>query len=261
MEPGTAEMIDDMAGCAQWMGNYVENNGMKGIVVGLSGGIDSSVITCLAAHAVGSDNVIGVRLPCETKEDMNTDAQKLAENLMIDLKTIDLFDSFTFLKDDTRKAMGRTREEGLEVLTLANIKARLRMTVLYAIANEKNYLVAGTGNRSELEVGYFTKYGDGGVDIEPLGNYYKGEVYKMAELMPQIPQNIKTKAPSADLYSGQTDEQELGMSYPVLDNILRGVAGDRKLLDEADIKLVEKVQYMIKVARHKNNAPPRYERI
>jgi len=247
--------------CSKWIGDYVRNNGMNGIVVGLSGGIDSSVIACLSVNAVGKENVIGVSLPCETREDMNVDAQELAENLGIKFLTIDLFDSFVFLKDDTREAVGKTKEESIKVLTQANIKARLRMTALYAISNEMNYLVAGTGNRSELEIGYFTKFGDGGVDLELLGNYYKGEVYEMAELMPEIPQNVKDKEPSADLYSGQTDEQELGMSYPVLDNVLRGVNGNRKLLDEADVDLVEKVQYMKKVARHKNNVPPRYTRI
>ncbi len=256
MDPEAAEMIDDMAGCAQWMGNYVQNNRMKGIVVGLSGGIDSSVIACLSVHAVGSDNVIGISLPCETMQDMKTDAEKLAENLGIEFLKVDLLDTFHTLKADLKRVV----DEDLTTLTLANIKARLRMTTLYSIANQKNYLVAGTGNRSELEVGYFTKYGDGGVDIEPLGNYYKGEVYRMADLMPQIPQNVKTKAPSADLYFGQTDEQELGMSYPILDNILKGINGNRKLLEVADVDLIERVQYMKKVARHKNNVPPRYKR-
>lgn len=259
-EETTVDYQKEIDNCSDWLGEYVKNNGMKGIVVGLSGGIDSAVIACLSVKAVGAENVIVVSLPCETREDMKTDAQELAENLGIEFPTIDLFDSFTLLKDDTRRAMGKTREEGLEVLTLANIKARLRMTALYAVSNEKNYLVAGTGNKSELDVGYFTKFGDGGVDVEPLGNYYKGEVYGMAELMPEIPNNVKTKAPSADLYQGQTDEQELGMSYGELDVILKGIAGDRKMLDTADVKLLEKVQYMIRVARHKNNTPPRYIR-
>jgi NAD+ synthase len=251
--------------CSEWIGNYVRNNGMEGIVVGLSGGIDSSVICCLAVKAMGIENVKGVRLPCETRADMNTDAKELAENLGIQLLTVDLDGSFMGIVSELSETLNPESgssdwSEGISTLTQANIKARLRMTALYAIANQSNYLVAGTGNKSELDVGYFTKFGDGGVDLEPLGNYYKGEVYKMAELMPEIPESIKTKAPSADLYQGQTDEQELGMSYPDLDDILKGINGDRKLLDRAEVLLLEKVQYMIRIARHKNNVPPRYLR-
>lgn len=261
MDPKVPKRFDEILDCAEWMGNYVRNNGMKGIVIGLSGGIDSSVIAWLAVRAVGAENVIGISLPCQTKEDMKTDALELADNLGIRFITNSLESALAELENGISEALYPYPEDKfITDLTKGNTKARLRMIALYAVANEMNYLVAGTGNKSELDVGYFTKYGDGGVDIEPLGNYYKGEVYKMADLMPEIPQNVKVKAPSADLWGGQTDEDELGMPYDVLDNILRGIHGDRELLDSADIKLVEKVQYMVKTARHKNNVPPRFER-
>lgn len=247
---------------SEWIGNYVRNNGMEGIVVGLSGGIDSSVIACLSVKAVGAESVIGISLPCQTREDMNVDAKELAENLGIRYETISLEGTMAKLDNRVSEALYPFPEEKFTAeLTKGNTKARLRMTALYAVANEMNCLVAGTGNKSELDVGYFTKFGDGGVDMEPLGNYYKGEVYKMAELMPEIPENVKTKAPSADLWNGQTDEKELGMSYDTLDDVLKGIGGNRELLDTANEDLLEKVQYMIRIARHKNNVPPRYERI
>lgn len=238
---------------SEWVMQYVKVAGAKGIVVGLSGGIDSSVIACLAVQAVGRGNVIGVSLPCHTRDDMKSDALKLAKNLGIDLREINL-----------EKAFDAMIEGLIEVdnLTQANVKARLRMTALYGISNQINYLVAGTGNLSELKVGYFTKYGDGGVDFEPIGNYYKTEVYRMAEEMPQIPPAVKEKAPSADLWEGQTDEDELGMTYHDLDTILKALVSVYSSdLDVLNIDDIEKVKQMILAAQHKNKVPPRYQRI
>jgi NAD+ synthase len=241
---------------SKWTKEYVQNARAKRIIVGLSGGIDSSVIACLAVQAVGKENVIGISLPCQTRDDMKSDARKLANNLGIHFETIEI-----------RKAVGNTAEgvrmAGFEVtpLVLANIKARERMNNLYAVAGATNGLVAGTGNLSELMVGYFTKYGDGGVDIEPIGNYYKTEVYEMAELMPEIPNSVKTKAPTADLWEGQTDEDELGMSYAELDEILKVLNNpNSSKLDTFDIDKITQVERMIFSSVHKNNTPPRYVR-
>jgi len=239
---------------AQWMREYNEQAGTKGFVIGLSGGIDSAVSACLAVRAVGKENVIGISLPCQTRIDMEDDAKKLAENLDIRLETIRLWESFKYVASD----VNRIFESDNKQLINANIKARLRMTALYGVAGATSFLVAGTGNKSELDCGYFTKFGDGGVDLEPLGNYYKTEVYKMAELMPEIPDSIKTKAPSADLWQGQTDEQELGMSYDELDEILK-VFDPNIYTDQTEISAdkIDKVYKMIKKAYHKNNMPPR----
>lgn len=249
----------------KWMKDYADNAGCKGFVVGLSGGIDSSVIACLAVKAVGKDNVVGISLPCNTRQDMKDDAVILAENLEITFEQVYL--------DETYEALAQAlfidnNHKDIQTLTFANMKARLRMTALYAVANQNNYLVAGTGNKSELDVGYFTKFGDGGVDMEPLGNFYKHEVYKMAELMPEIPEGPKTKSPSADLFEGQTDEQELGMSYDKLDlillkmNYLYGYKWDPSFLTVDGIVEEEfnKVKSMMDNAKHKNKLPPRYER-
>jgi len=128
------------------------------------------------------------------------------------------------------------------------------------MAGEEGMLVAGTGNLSELMIGYFTKFGDGGVDIEPIGNYYKTEVYEMAKYMPEIPENIKIKAPSANLWDGQTDEDEIGFSYAKLDEILRALNENNiSKLDTLPIDEIEKVQKMIKQTAHKSKIPPRFE--
>ena len=247
---------------AQWIKDYASPFGITGAVVGLSGGIDSSVIACLAVKAFGKENVIGVSLPCETRHDMKTDAFELAKNLDIRFMEIPLEKAFSPLSIEISAALYPVpSKKFVSQMTNANIKARLRMTVLYAVAGENNYIVIGTGNLSELAVGYFTKFGDGGVDMEPLGNYYKTEVYNMAELMTEIPESVKTKAPSADLWDGQTDEDELGMTYAELDEILRILLHPNSTeLDKLDFDRVSKVQKMIRVANHKNNLPPRYVR-
>ena len=247
---------------AQWIKDYATPFGIKGAVIGLSGGIDSAVIACLAVEAFGKDNVIGVSIPCQSREDMNKDAKKLAVNLGIRFQTVQIRKSVAFLADSLKMAHFEVNE-----LSLANMKARERMNTLYAIAGPMNYLVVGTGNKSELMVGYFTKYGDGGVDMEPLGNYYKTEVYKMAEEMPEIPGNIKIKAPTADLWDGQTDEQELGMPYSRLDKILALMDPYyiwHKAYEDSHDNITEeefnKVLGMIQRSDHKNNLPPRYKR-
>ncbi len=238
---------------AQWMKEYVEKSGCKGYVILISGGIDSAVVASLCCKAVGRANVIGVSLPCETRADMSDDAVTLAENLGIELRVINLEKAYNAMLDGLIEVGDVAKE---------NIKSRLRMVAGYGIANSVDYLVAGTGNKSEDTIGYFTKYGDGGVDILPIYNFYKTEIYKLAELMPEIPENIKIKAPSADLYPGQSDETDIGFSYPELDNILRALSSGKSTeIDKIDINKINKVQNMIKRADHKNNTPPKYERI
>lgn len=251
---------------ANWMRDYAADAGSKGFAIGLSGGIDSSVVACLAVRAVGNGNVIGVSLPCQTKDDMNTDAQELAENLGIKFVTIALEGTMAKLENRISEALYPFPEEKfINDLTKGNTKARLRMTALYAIANEMNYLVAGTGNKSELTIGYFTKYGDGAVDMEPLGEYYKTQVYKIAEgaFRDLIPKNVITKAPTADLWGGQTDEQEIGMTYDKLDVLISRAEPYWKYFDYEDGATEEdfdKIKSMMMKSDHKNNVPPRYER-
>lgn len=237
---------------SKWIKYYLKESGAKGYVILISGGIDSSVVASLCCQSIGKENVIGISLPCESRKDMTSDAQELAKNLGIEFKTINL--------EKTYNAIVKALSEIIEIGEIAkeNIKSRLRMVAGYGIANTMNYLVIGTGNKSEDTIGYFTKYGDGGVDLLPIFNFYKTEIYEIANLMPEIPKNIKTKKPSADLSQNQTDEEDIGMTYTEIDEILAnlGTKKESKLNQEN----VNKIKYMIRKAEHKNNLPPRYER-
>ena len=203
----------------EWLKGKVNEAGAKGVVVGLSGGIDSSVTSILAKKAY-PDNTLGLVMPCYSSEQDKTDAIKVAEKFDIDyeIKNLDnLFDSFKTLVEADAK-------ESKKNLALANAKPRLRMVTLYYYAAQNNYLVLGTDNWSELKVGYFTKYGDGGIDLTILGRLVKSEVRELAEHL-GVPQNIIDKKPSAGLWEDQTDEGEMGLTYEELDQyILTGKA-------------------------------------
>ncbi len=241
----------------KWIKNYVQKSGAKGIVIGLSGGIDSSITGYLCTKALSKENILSIYMPCYSSPDSGIDAKLLANNLKIKYIEIPIITIY----NETLSVLNLKKENKNYNLIQANLKARIRMNVLYANSNALNYLVCGTGNKSELDISYFTKFGDGAVDIEPLGNYYKTEIYNMAKLMPEIPESIILKPPSADLWDSQTDEKELGFTYKFLDRTLKAIqSGDNKLLDQINIKKLNKIQNMIKSAIHKNNIPPRYER-
>jgi NAD+ synthase len=214
----------------EWIRNKVKTAGLKGAVVGLSGGIDSSVTSLLCQKAFPKDT-LGLIMPCQSSPEDRVDAIKHAEKFGINYQEIDLSLTYqqllkTAAASDPKLNLEKVIErENLSAadestkLALANLKPRLRMTMLYFYANLNNYLVVGTDNRSELKLGYFTKYGDGGIDIAPLGNLVKLEVRGLAREM-GIDQKIIIKAPSAGLWDGQSDEDELGLSYRELDYYL-----------------------------------------
>ncbi len=171
------------------------------------------------------------------------DAKLTAQQLKITTKTVDLSTAY----DNLLKILPRANN-----LARMNLKPRLRMLVLYYFANKLNYLVCGTGNKAEISVGYFTKYGDGGVDILPIGDLLKRDVRALAREL-KIPEQIITKAPTAGLFPGQTDEGEMGITYSELDDILFRMGHKRP--QRAGIKKVSKVKAMISRSEHKRQIP------
>ncbi|MFX0168648.1 MAG: NAD(+) synthase [Candidatus Hodarchaeota archaeon] len=198
-----------------WLQEYLLKSGSKGFVVALSGGVDSSVTAVLCRRVTKS--TLALLLPCGySSPDDISDAILVVKNFDIDHRTYDLTPIFeTFLS-----AFHLTPDVPITI-PLANIKARLRMVALYYESNRLQRLVVGTSNRTELALGFFTKYGDGGVDLMPLGNLLKREIRGLASHL-GIPQSIIMKTPSPGLWPGQTDEGELGASYDQLDDLVMG---------------------------------------
>jgi NAD+ synthase len=200
-----------------WLTREVEAGGGEGAVFGLSGGLDSAVVGALAKRAFPND-ALAVLMPCHSDPADAADALLVAEHFDLETATVDL----SPVHDALVAALEASSPEltGHQLAT-ANLKPRLRMTTLYAFANLRDYRVIGTGNLDELTIGYFTKYGDGGCDLLPLGGLTKGEVRDLAREL-GLPARILEKPPSAGLWPGQTDEGEMGLTYEHLDAFLRG---------------------------------------
>lgn len=225
--------------------NLLQNSGSAGIVYGNSGGKDSALagILCKAA----SNNTVGIMMPCQSKrnfeEDMS-DGRAVAEQFKIETRTVDL-------SDVKAVAVEKISEQtSLNNIALSNIAPRLRMITLYAIAAAENRLVAGTGNRSEGYMGYFTKWGDGSYDFNPIADLTVTEIYEFLAFL-GAPENIIKKAPSAGLFEGQTDEKEMGISYARIDDyLLHGNA------TEEDKTLIERFHQR---SEHKRKMPSTYK--
>lgn len=243
----------------------VKKSNTNGVVIGLSGGIDSAVVACLAVKALGADHVIGYRLPSTTTSDQDVfDARYIKDELDIRSPYISI--------DEIHKKMLETYKESdddmnntNEQVASSNLKPRIRMATLYYFAAKHNYLVIGTGNKTELALGYFTKYGDGGSDLLPIGNLYKEDVKKVAITL-GVPDSIINKAPTAGLKEDQTDEEDLGLSYKILDRIIylseeeQNTPNDIADLLEIPISEVERIQKMIKNSEHKTQPIPKVKR-
>ena len=257
-------------GLTKQIKDYVHGAGKKGVVIGMSGGIDSAVSFELAIKALGADNVFAVSIPilANTGEEFSSASDMWGyvwEKCGVRHVTAHASSPVIATTSAVEKALGHKLKNNL---TYANIQARERMNVLYAFASELDYLVIGTGNKSEHKIGYFTKWGDGGVDFEPLGAYYKDEVYELGRAL-YVPGWILNAAPSAGLWEGQTDENEIGMSYDELDSYLRWDEFQNSLFefDEENGKNCplspEKQKIVVKLmgaANHKNKMPPTFER-
>jgi NAD+ synthase len=231
----------------------VEEADADGVVVGLSGGIDSATASALAVEAVGADSVHGLVMPADATPDRDAeDAKEHAEDFGIEYDVINVQDVVdTFLEGystDDREAVG-------------NLAARVRMCYNYLVANSETLLVLGTGNRSELLVGYYTKYGDGGVDILPIAGLYKTEVREVARRL-GVAEHIVEKTPTAGLWEGQTDEAELGATYDEVDDFFRAyLDGDASLQEAADsagidAETAQRLEGLYRRSEHKRKTPP-----
>jgi len=232
----------------EWLKNKVENSGTKGLIVGLSGGIDSAVCAALMKKAF-PDHSLGVILPCSSNIIDREFALKLVEAIDIASTEVNLSAEHESLFNKIAHSL-RDHDVRGEQLTNANLKARLRMSTIYAIANSLNYLVIGTDNAAELFTGYFTKYGDGGVDIMPIANITKGEVYEWAEYL-NVPKEIIERQPTAGLWDGQTDENEMGTTYNMIDRYIKG-----EDIPKEDEKIILELHNKSQHKRELPSAPP-----
>lgn len=229
---------------AEWLRVKTVEAGRRGLVLGLSGGIDSAVAAVLCREAF-PHNSLGVIMPCFSHPQDADDARLVAAHLGLETETVDLNDVFTtFLKQLSGEEYTESNKSSL---TVANIKPRLRMTALYYLAARHRYLVVGTGNRSEIMIGYYTKYGDGGADLLPLANLLKAEVRELARYL-KLPERVIEKAPSAGLWDDHNDELELGITYQELDDYLMHGRGSERVQNI--------VNSLIERNRHKREMPP-----
>jgi NAD+ synthase len=239
------------------MRQQVQAAGARGFVVGLSGGVDSAVVARLCQLALPG-HAVGVLMPCYSDPRDEADASAVAERFSLPTVRVDLDASYEALLKQLAPAASALPSSLLEGLPSddahrrlpgANVKPRLRMTTLFYVANTLNHLVAGTGNRSEIAVGYYTKYGDGGVDLLPIGGLLKSEVRALARAL-GIPDAIVDKAPSAGLWQGQTDEGEMAFTYDDLERYLTD--GPNSVAPA----VADRIDRLVKASAHKRALPP-----
>jgi NAD+ synthase len=233
----------------------VEDAGADGAVIGLSGGIDSTATAAIAVEALGADAVHGLVMPSEVNTDENmSDAERVAEMLGIEYDVVDI----NPIADAVFEAYPDATEDRMAT---GNVRVRLRGVLNYFVANHEEKLVLGTGNRSEALTGYFTKYGDQAVDCNPIGNLYKQQVRQLAAAL-GMPSDLVMKTPSAEMWLGQTDEEEMGLGYDTLDAILAlhvdGPLSKAATVRELDVEptQVDRVVDLYERSAHKRQMPP-----
>jgi NAD+ synthase len=230
--------------------------GVETAVIGLSGGIDSTLTSHLAVEALGAENVYGLVMPSEVNRDENmSDAERVASELLgIEYDVVEIEPIAEAFLDGYPDAEG-------DQLAVGNLRVRCRAVLNYLAANHRDAIVLGTGNRSEALVGYFTKYGDGAVDCHPIANLYKGQVRQLAKHV-GVPDDLAEKTASAEMWVGQTDEEEMGLDYPTLDSILAlhvegGVSAAATAAEiGVDTDAIEHVRALYEGSKHKRAAAP-----
>lgn len=226
----------------QFLKDYLETTHCKTYVLGISGGVDSSLSAALARNAVGKDRLLCLILPIKSQKKDEEDALRLVKELDLNYEIVDgsdIFESYV----STYKKLGHDFDRG----TLGNLKARIRMSILYSYAQANNGLVIGTDNADERYTGYFTKHGDGACDILPIAHLLKGEVVEASKIL-GISDYLAERVPTASLYEGQTDELEMGISYKDLDNYILG-----KKVDE---EVAKRIEHLHKISEHKRVPTP-----
>lgn len=238
MEKVTNEIVE-------WLQKKVKEAKASGLVVGVSGGLDSAVVAFLMQRAFPKQSM-GVIMPLKSSEQDISDAEDVVTSCGIAHMTIDLTNTHEQLFTTVVTEIQQRNEwnETTERIADANLRARLRMSTLYTIASNYGYLVAGTDNAAEWYTGYFTKYGDGGVDLQPIVDLTKREVREIAEFL-GVPKTVIHKEPSADLWTGQTDEEEMGTTYDNIDAYLVG-----KTIPEKDREIITRLHLQSEHKRH-----------
>jgi NAD+ synthase len=240
----------------EFIRGVVDDAGADGAVLGLSGGIDSTLTAYLAADALGPEDLHGLIMPSEVnRAEDASDAERVAQELGIAYDVVEI----RSIVDRITSAFPEARDDKLAT---GNVRVRARGVLNYYVANHENAIVLGTGNRTEALTGYFTKYGDQAVDCNPIGNLYKQQVRQLAAHV-GVPDDLVMRTPTAGMWTGQTDEEELGLSYDHIDAILAlhvdgplSTAATVRHLDDVTEAQVERVEELYEQSKHKRAMPP-----
>lgn len=241
------ELAGRIEKAVEWLKQKKAEAGAKGLLCGLSGGVDSAVVAALCQKAAPA-NSLGVIMPCDSNPLDREDALLAAETIGIKVVEIDLGRAHTLIYEQVETALKDSIElpEKTRLVARGNLKARLRMSVLYTIANLYNFLVVGTDNAAESYTGYFTKYGDGGVDLLPIASLTKTEIRSWAKLL-GLPEKVVFRVPTAGLWPNQTDEEEMGLTYDLIDKYLLG--------EKVPDNVREKIERLHQISEHKRKVP------